>query len=73
MFVDAPGIVFEETKVMTDPMSTQVAAANLKRFIVIVVGKVRGELEVSLYRNREYLMTPFSTGNQRPTIPANFP
>lgn len=48
--MDAPGTTFEETKVMTDPMSTQIARANLNGFIMVVVVKVR-ELEVSLYRN----------------------
>jgi hypothetical protein len=39
--VSAPGKRVEETKVMNDPMSTQIAEANLNGFMVILYGKVK--------------------------------
>ena len=41
MGVDAPETTMEETEVMTDAMSTQIAAVYLNEFIVIRIGKVR--------------------------------
>ena len=42
MGVSAPWTRTEETKVMIDPMRTQIAGANLNGFIVICSGKECG-------------------------------
>ena len=53
--MSAPGTRVDDTKVATDPMSTQIAEANLNGYIVICAGKVK-KLRVSLYRTQGCLL-----------------